>query len=297
MFDTIAFPSPLSLLWDLFSPLVQAFAKDDEDEEDEEEEEDEEDDEASEDDDSDEEDDDDEEDDEEDEEDDDEEDDDEDSEEEEDDDIPDNPFDEEEDPKKHKAFEKMREKLKGERMSKEDLATLVAQTVSATLQESGLSKTKKTKDDEDDDEVEITEEEEKVIRAGLKKLGIDPDAYRQSQQNQQVKQAIDQACDELETEFKDSEVPFDRKKVLDFARKNKYGVAMPDAPLADVLRIAYRHMNEDKISSSKAKAKKKKKKSKTPLSSSSTSSTPVKGDKKRKTAQDYINSALRRTRS
>lgn len=290
--DTIASLNPFSSLLNLLHSLVMPFAADDEEEEEDEEVEDDDqedtDDDDSDDDDS-----------EDDESDDEESDDDDDGDDDEDDDYGDeddaddleNPFDAGKNPKQHKAFEKMREKIKSERMGKAEMQQLVAQTVAQTLVDAGIVKNKGKSKEED--VIELTEEERKVVDARLRELGIDPDTYKQNLRNQQAQQAIDSACDELEEEFKKSSVPFDRKKVVNFARKNKYGIAMPDAPLKDVLRIAYRHMNEGKISSSKKDVSKKKKKSKTPISSTSTSSSPAK-QTTRKSAADYINSAKSR---
>lgn len=114
----------------------------------------------------------------------------------------------------------------------------------------GVTEPKK-KEEEVKPPVPTNPDDEAYVEAIMRKKGFDPeqmkkDAEEAKRQSYEAaaRQALNEACAELEKEFEGS-VPFDRKAVLEYARENKYGIAMPNADVAHVLRLAHRAMNEE----------------------------------------------------
>lgn len=92
-----------------------------------------------------------------------------------------------------------------------------------------------------------------VVADTLKEAGLDgkqiAEALEKVATNQQasnVESQIKDAVKNLEEEYKDT-VPFRRDDVIKYAQEKGYGLAMPDADIEQVLKLAHEQMNMDEL--------------------------------------------------
>jgi small-conductance mechanosensitive channel len=92
---------------------------------------------------------------------------------------------------------------------------------------------------QNEDEDFLEPDVEDLIRRGAKKLGL---VSREELQAQEMQRQVAQDVKTLESEYANTNVPYDHKAILDYAKENNLPITSKAA-----LRAAYRDMNWDKI--------------------------------------------------